>query len=247
MSYKILIAQDDIDAISVLQLYLEAENYEVFAVQSGADALKVLNRQDISLVILDVLLPDTSGYEITRIIRRDNNIPIMILSAKDHEYDRILGLNLGADDYLTKPFNPMEVMAKVNANIRRFYKLGAAYSTVEAKRTLTVGEIDLEMETFTVRKRGVEIPLTSTEFKILSKLMNSPNRIFGRENLYESATGDYLESNSNTVNMHISKLREKIEDDPKKPKYIKTVKGVGYKFEKGDCDGEMAKSCPGLF
>lgn len=232
MSYKILVVQDDVEATSVLQLYLEAESYEVLVAQNGADALDILRREEISLIILDVVLPDMNGYEITRNIRRDNNVPIMILSAKDHEYDRILGLNLGADDYLAKPFNPMELVARVNAAVRRFYRLGGAYSGGDVRKTISVGDINLELETFTVKKRGAEIPLTSTEFKILSKLMNAPNRIFERDHLYESVTGDYLDSNSNTVNMHISKLREKIEDDPKNPKYIKTVKGVGYKFEK---------------
>lgn len=232
MNYQILVVEDDMEIISLLRLYLEAAQYDLYVAQDGESALEAFHAREYALIIMDIMLPDISGYELIKKIRESSNTPILILSAKNHEYDRILGLNLGADDYLTKPFDPLEFVARVNANIRRFYKLGSASSDTKLNQTIVCGDLTLDMNAFTVIKRGKVIPLTSTQFKILAKLMGSPNRIFPRSHLHDVLSGDCIDIDSNTINMHISKIREKIEDDPKKPKYIKTVKGLGYKFEK---------------
>lgn len=187
-------------------------------------ALELAETQHPELAIVDIMMPLLNGYQLTQSLRRVMNIPILMLSAKNQDNDKILGLNLGADDYMTKPFNPLEIVARVRALLRR--------SVNSAANILTVGELNLDISACSLTKDGQNIPLTPMEYKILLQLMRSPGRIFTKVQLYESISGEYFESDDNTMMVHISKLREKIEDDPKRPRYIITVRGLGYKIEK---------------
>ena len=224
MSASILIAEDDGDIRDLLRLYLESGGYRVLEAADGAAALALARENMPDMAILDVMMPELNGYELTRALRKFSDIPILILSAKSQDNDKILGLNLGADDYIAKPFNPVEIVARVKAQLRR--------ATRENSTTLTVGELSLDTATFQLTKNGQPIALTPMEYNILALLMRSPGRIFTKIQLYEGAVGNYFEGDDNTMMVHISKLREKIEDDPKDPRYIITVRGLGYKIEK---------------
>ena len=230
--YTILIAEDDADIVELLKLYLENAGYRVLSAPDGMAAYELLQQSDVDLAILDIMMPRMNGYELTKKIRCSNNIPIIILSAKNADSDKILGLDLGADDYLAKPFNPLEVVARVNSNLRRFYHLNDVTVTVEAEKVLQVGELTLHTDSLQLFKNDVEIPVTPTEYKILAMLMEHPGHVFTKVQIYENIKGEYFESDDNTMMVHISKLREKIEEDSKNPKYLKTVRGLGYKMEK---------------
>lgn len=231
MNYKILIAEDEQDIAELLKLYLENEGYRVFWAGNGLEALKIVEREDISLAVLDVMMPKMDGYELTRRIREISNIPILILSARDKSNDKILGLNLGADDYMAKPFDPLEIVARVNSNLRRFYQLNAEKPKREETYILKVGDLSLDTQTLVLKKKGEEVLLTPMEYKILALLMKKPGAIYTKVQIYESTSGEYFESDDNTIMVHISNLRDKIEDNPKNPRYIKTIRGVGYKIE----------------
>ena len=231
MNYKILIAEDEQDIAELLKLYLENEGYCVFWAGNGVEALKILEREDISLAVLDIMMPRMDGYELTRRIRETSNIPILILSARDKSNDKILGLNLGADDYMAKPFDPLEIVARVNSNLRRFYQLNTEKPKREESYILKVGDLSLDTQTLVLKKKGEEVLLTPMEYKILALLMKKPGTIYTKVQIYESTSGEYFESDDNTILVHISNLRDKIEDNPKNPRYIKTIRGVGYKIE----------------
>ena len=190
----------------------------------GQQALALMETQKVDLAILDIMMPGMNGYDLLREIRKHWNLPVLILSAKDLDTDKILGLNLGADDYIAKPFNPVEIVARVKAQLRRASRTSAD--------VLTVGELTLNTGSFQLTKGDEVIPLTPMEYKILAMLMRSPGRIFTKIQLYEGAVGSYFEGDDNTMMVHISKLREKIEDDPKNHSSIITVRGLGYKLEK---------------
>ena len=224
MKPVILIAEDDRDIRDLLRLYLEGEGYRVLEAENGAQALILAREQTPDMAILDVMMPEMSGFELTRALRRYSEIPILILSARSQDNDKILGLNLGADDYIAKPFNPVEIVARVKAQLRRALRTGSD--------VLTVGDLTLDTASFQLTKGGKQILLTPMEYKILALLMRSPGRIFTKVQLYEGAVGPYFEGDDNTMMVHISKLREKIEDDPKLPRHIITVRGLGYKNEK---------------
>ncbi len=229
--YKILVAEDDKDIVSVIKLYLENAEYEVITANDGQTALTRIENEKPDLAICDIMMPKLSGYDVIKSVREsDNNIPIIILSAKNQDSDKILGLDMGADDYMTKPFNPLEIVAHVRACLRRFYKLGGSESV--SSSLLKVGDIVLDIEKVIVTKNGEDIPLTPTEFKILTLLMKNPGRVFTKVQIYEYVNGEYYESDENSLMVHMSKLRDKIEDDNKNPKYIKTVRGLGYKMER---------------
>ena len=231
-NFNILLAEDDEDIVKLIKLYLENENYEIFWAKDGKEAYEVFTREKIDLALLDIMMPKMSGFELTKCIRAKSNIPIVILSAAHLDSDKILGLNLGADDYLVKPFNPLELVARVNAQLRRFYHLGNVNSASGDDGKVIVGDLTLDTHQLTLEKCGVPIPLTATEYKILVMLMKSPGRVFTKMQIYEEVNGDYFANDDNTMMVHISNLRDKIEDDPKNPKYIKTVRGLGYKIEK---------------
>lgn len=236
MIYKILIAEDDEDIVGFLKLYLENEKYEVFTAANGLEALDILENTSIDLAIVDIMMPKLNGYDLTKKIREISSIPILMLSAKNSDNDKILGLGLGADDYLSKPFNPLEVIARIKSLLRRCYNLNSNTDTNDAVSTdinvIDVGELSLNSENFILYKNNKEIILTPSEYKIIHTLMKSPGRVYTKIQIGEIIKGDYYSSDDNTIMVHISKLREKIEDDPKKPVYIKTIRGVGYKIEK---------------
>lgn len=234
MSQQILIAEDDEDIVELLSLYLAGEGFTVFSAGNGLQALERVEVERIDVAILDIMLPALNGYDLLRKIREKHNFPVIILSAKDLDTDRILGLNLGADAYLTKPFNPLEVVAYVKSALRRYYELGgnaAAEKSAVEKTTLTVGELELDLLKFILRRRGQIVPLTPAELKIVLKLMQSPGRVYTKAQLYACIGGELYESDDNTMMVHISNIRAKIEDDPSNPRYIKTVRGLGYKIE----------------
>ncbi|MGN0721951.1 MAG: response regulator transcription factor [Anaerovoracaceae bacterium] len=219
---NILIAEDDTDIRGLLKLYLESEGFAVTCADNGPDALKLAETTSPQLAILDIMMPGLNGLELTQKLRERTAMPIMILSARDRDQDKILGLNIGADDYMTKPFNPLEVVARVKALLRR---------SGSASDRIKVGIFELDLSNHTVEKNGHPVQLTPMEYKILARLMKSPGRIYTKVQLYESICGEYFESDDNTIMVHISRIREKIEDDPKRPVHLITVRGVGYKFE----------------
>ena len=223
MPKTILIAEDDADIRALLRLYLESEGFAVREAADGKTALDLALRESPDAALLDVMMPGMDGFQLTRALRRTSDIPVLILSAKSQDNDKILGLNLGADDYIAKPFNPMEVVARLKAQLRR---AGGGPRTL-----LTVGDLTLDTAAMQLTQNGRPVPLTPTEYKILAQLMAAPGRIFTKVQLYEGIAGEYFESNDNTMMVHISKLREKIGDDPKNPRYIITIRGLGYKIE----------------
>lgn len=227
MKYNILIAEDDKDITELLKLYLENEGYQVFIGNDGNVAFDLFNTNEIHLCIFDIMMPNLNGYELCKKIRELSSVPILFLSAKSQDNDKIIGLNIGGDDYIAKPFNPLELLARVKSIIRRTYN----FNTINDSE-IKFKELKLNLENFTFFKNNKEISLTPTEFKILSMLMKSPGKIFTKVQLYENISGEYFETDDNTMMVHISKLREKVEDDPKNPKYIKTIRGLGYKLEK---------------
>lgn len=230
MKQTILIAEDDRDIVELLSLYLSGEGYEILSADNGIDALDILKTREVSMALVDIMMPKMNGYDLLRRMREFSNIPVIILSARNMDPDRILGLNLGADAYLTKPFNPLEVVAYVKASLRRFYQLGSDRA-VKEETVYTVGQLRLDLQKFELTKNGTVIALTSTELKILSMLMKSPGRIFTKTQLYEAINGDAYSSEDNTMMVHISNIRSKIEDDPSNPAYIITQRGLGYKIE----------------
>lgn len=229
MNDTILIAEDDADIANILRLYLEGSGYRVITAPDGAQAYALLEREKVDLAILDIMMPEMDGFTLTRKIRESMNLPILILTSKIDDNDKILGLNLGADDYLAKPFNPLEVVARVGANLRRYYQLSG---TEKRERTLLrSGELELDTEKMTLRRGGAPVVLTPTEFKLLAFLMKSPGRVYTKSQLCEALNGEYYENYENSIMVHISHLRDKIETHPKNPQYIVSVRGVGYKFE----------------
>ncbi|BFK86305.1 response regulator transcription factor [Pseudoflavonifractor gallinarum] len=224
MGPLILIAEDDADIRSLLRLYLEGEGMRVLEAADGNTALELAREHTPDMAILDVMMPGLNGFELTRALRQYSDLPILILSAKSQDNDKILGLNLGADDYIAKPFNPVEIAARVKAQLRRTAR--------RSGNVLTVRDLALDTASFQLTKRGEPILLTPMEYKILAMLMRSPGRIFTKIQLYEGAIGTYFEGDDNTMMVHISKLRDKLEDDPRHPQYIITVRGLGYKLEK---------------
>lgn len=231
MDKRILIAEDDEDIIGLLKLYLEKDGYEVVVATNGEEAFPKAMKNKISLAILDIMMPKMNGYELTKRLREVTQIPILILSAKNDDSEKILGLDLGADDYLTKPFNPLEVLARIRSLLRRSYEFNAESMEQEGK-VITIGEITLDESARTISKNGVEIPCTPTEYKMLALFMKKPGRVFTKAQIYECINGEYYQSDDNSLMVHIYRIREKIEEDSKNPTYIKTVRGLGYKFEK---------------
>ena len=231
MDKRLLIAEDDEDIIGLLKLYLEKDGYEVVVATNGEEAFQKAMKNKISLAILDIMMPKMNGYELTKRLREVTQIPILILSAKNDDSEKILGLDLGADDYLTKPFNPLEVLARIRSLLRRSYEFNAESMEQEGK-VITIGEITLDESARTISKNGVEIPCTPTEYKMLALFMKKPGRVFTKAQIYECINGEYYQSDDNSLMVHIYRIREKIEEDSKNPTYIKTVRGLGYKFEK---------------
>lgn len=230
MQYTILIAEDDKDIVKLIKIYLESSGYRVLATDNGENAFDIVMNEQIDLAIIDIMMPKMNGYELIQKIRETKNLPILILSAKNQDADKILGLNLGADDYMTKPFSPLEIVARVQANLRRFYSLGSAADTKETDK-IRIGELYVDTETLKLYKNDVEIIITPTEYKILTFLMKAPNRVYTKSQICVAINGEFYDNYENVITVHVSHLRDKIEDDPKNPKYIKNVRGLGYKIE----------------
>ncbi|AIY81168.1 response regulator transcription factor [Clostridium botulinum] len=228
-NYNILVVDDDKTITEAIEVYLVNEGYKIFKAYDGIQALKVIDEEDIHLVILDIMMPNMNGTRTTIKIREERQIPIIMLSAKSEDTDKILGLNLGADDYITKPFNPLELIARVNSQIRRYTKFSPLK---ENNNVITVGGIELNKESKEVFVDGDNIRLTPLEFKILTLLMDNPNRVFSIEEIYERVWNEPVFNNVDTVTVHIRRIREKIEINPKEPRYLKVVWGIGYKIEK---------------
>ncbi len=229
-NYRILIAEDDVDIIGVLRLYLENEGYEVLAAPDGEKAYEILQKEKVDLGLFDIMMPKMDGYKLIRKVREFSNIPVIIISAKREDSDRIIGLDIGADDYLTKPFNPLEVVARVRSSLRRYYDLNP--SAQPEGRELSFGDLRIDQEKMILYKGEEEISVTPTELRILMLLMKNPGRVYTKVQIAENLSGEYFLSEENTVMVHISNLRNKIEEDPKNPNYLVTVRGLGYKMGK---------------
>ena len=227
--YNVLVCDDDKAIADALEIYLKQENYGVVKAYSGVQALKALEEQKIHLILMDVMMPELDGLSAIIKIREEKNIPIIILSAKSEDTDKIVGLNFGADDYVTKPFNPLELMARVKSQIRRYTSLG---SIAEKSSVIRTGGLELDMDAKEVRVDGEPVKLTATEYGILLFLMKNMGRVFSINQIYENVWNEPSFSAENTVSVHIRRIREKIEINPKEPKYLKVVWGIGYKIEK---------------
>ena len=234
MKYKILVAEDDRDIAEFIKLYLENEGYEVILAGDGLLAFEATLKEKIDLAVVDIMLPKMNGYDLIKKIREGSNIPIVILSAKNLDSDKILGLDLGADDYLTKPFNPLELIARIKSNIRRYYSLGSQVEGGDGKAShiLKVVDLTLDEEEVTLRKGDAVITITPTEYKMMVLFMKSPGKVFTKMQIYQAVSGESYVNDDNTLMVHISNLRDKIEDNPREPKYIKNIRGIGYKIEK---------------
>ena len=228
--YNVLVVDDDKEITEAIEIYLLNEGYNVFTACDGIQALRIAREEDIHLIIMDIMMPNLDGTRATIELRKEKEIPIIMLSAKTEDADIILGLNLGADDYLTKPFNPLELIARVNSQIRRYTRFSSLSDNVN-EELLTVGGLELNKESKSVFVNGKEVNLTPLEFKILSLLMSNLGRVFSIEEIYERVWNE-APYNVDTVTVHIRRIREKIEVDPRNPQYVKVVWGVGYKIHK---------------
>lgn len=228
--YNILICDDERDIVNALKIYLNSADYTLFEAYNGKEALKMVEEQDIHLVLLDIMMPEMDGIEAMVKIRERSNVPIILLTAKSEDTDKILGLTVGADDYIAKPFNPMEVSARVKSQLRRYMQLGAGNVRTSLLRC---GAIELDDGEKRVTVDGEEVSLTPTEYDILKLLMQHPGQVFSPKEIYQKIWNDLPYGSENTVAVHIRHLREKLEINPAEPRYLKVVWGQGYKMEKG--------------
>lgn len=228
--HKILIADDDRDIVDVLKLYLQNSNFDTVICNNGQEAIETIENDKIDLALLDIMMPEKDGYEVATYIRKNYNIPIIFITAKNTPSEVILGLDVGADDYITKPFNPLEVIARINSAIRRYYVLN---NSKQPDSILQVGNILIDKDKMEVRKDGISIPLTVTEYRILYCLMKDPGKVLTKKQICNYIYGDdYMQSDDNSLSVHISKIRSKLESENDNTEYIKNVRGLGYKFEK---------------
>ena len=229
--YRILICDDERDIVSALKIYLEAEGYETAEAFNGLQAVEAVKSSKVDLVLMDIMMPEVDGISAMLKIREISNIPVILLTAKGEDSDKILGLNIGADDYITKPFNPVEVIARIRSQLRRFYKLGAG-ETASSDKTIKIGSVILDDKAKQVFVDGEETNLTPTEYEILKLLMKNKGTVLSPKEIYESVWKDEPIGAESTVAVHIRHLREKIEINPAEPRYLKVVWAHGYKFEK---------------
>lgn len=228
--YHILVCDDDRDIVSALRIYLTAEGYDVLEAYNGKQALETVAAQEIHLILMDLMMPKMDGITATAKLRETSNIPIIMLTAKSEDGDKVLGLNIGADDYITKPFNPIEVVARVKSHLRRYTRLGGIQMTSPAR--IEVGSVCLDDESKQVTVDGEPVSLTPIEYNILRLLIQSPGKVFSIREIYENVWKDPAFGQEGTVAVHIRHLREKIEINPADPRYLKVVWGLGYKFER---------------
>ena len=228
---NILICDDEKDIVNALKIYLNDPDYVLFEAHNGQEAVDAVKENEIHLVLLDIMMPIMNGIEAMSQIRGFSNVPIILLTAKSEDADKVLGLNVGADDYITKPFSPLEVCARVKSQLRRYLSLGAGAK--KSSVVLTIGGLELDYDARTVTLDGENISLTKKEFDILKLLMENPNRVFSPKEIYREVWHEDPMGADNTVAVHIRHLREKTEIDPADPRYIKVVFGQGYKIQKG--------------
>ena len=227
---NILICDDERDIVSALKIYLSSEGYTIFEAYTGRQALEIAREHQLHLILMDIMMPEMDGISATAKLREEYNVPIILLTAKSEDTDKVLGLNVGADDYITKPFNPIEVVARVRSQLRRYTTLGG----MEQKPSkLVTGGIVMDDEAKTVTVDGDPVSLTPIEYNILHLLMSHPGRVYSSAQIYEQVWNDPAYGSENTVAVHIRHLREKIEINPAEPRYLKVVWGLGYKIEKG--------------
>ena len=228
--FMILAADDEVELLDALELFVEKENMELVKAADGISALGLFQKCRPDLVLLDVMMPGMDGFSVLRKIREKSKVPALMMTARAEDYDKILGLELGADDYITKPYNPLEVVARIKAQLRRCYDYQEKQEP-ECEVLKGYG-LELNLTEGTLKKDGREISLTKTEFRILELLMKTPGRIYTKQQIFNHSWDELYMEDDSTVMVHISNLRNKIEDDPKKPVMIRTIKGLGYKFEK---------------
>ena len=229
--YNILVCDDERDIVAALKIYLSGGDYRVFEAYNGAEAVEVVRKNDIHLILMDIMMPGLDGIAATAAIRRESNAPIILLTAKSESSDKVLGLNVGADDYVTKPFDPVEVLARVKSQLRRYTMLGAKTESAPARGVYTVGGVTLDEAAKTVTVDGENVSLTPLEFRILHLLIKSPGRIYSSAQIYELVWNEDSLGAETSVAVHIRHLRQKIEIDPSEPRYLKVVWGLGYKME----------------
>ena len=227
--YNVLICDDEADIVSALKIYLTAPDINIFCAYTGKQAVEMVEKEDIHLVLLDIMMPQMDGISAAVKLRETSNVPIIFLSAKSEDSDKILGLNVGADDYITKPFNPVEVMARVRSHLRRYFTLGSAAQQPDSIR---VGGLELADSEKKLTLDGEHIALTPTEYDILKLLMSNAGKVFSPNEIYERVWNDTPYASENTIAVHIRHIREKIEIDPSNPRYLKVVWGRGYKIER---------------
>ncbi len=227
--YNILVCDDEVDIVEAIEIYLNSEGYKVLKAYNGLQALEILKENEIHLIIIDIMMPVLDGIRATSKIREEYNIPVIMLSAKSQDTDKVMGLNIGADDYVTKPFNPLELLARVKSQLRRYTTLG---NFIPKQNVFQTGGLIVDDEKKEVTVDGEEVKLTPVEYKILLLLISNQEKVFSIDNIYESVWNEHSFSSDNTVAVHIRRIREKIEIDPKKPQYLKVVWGVGYKLAK---------------
>ena len=232
--YNILVCDDEKEIVDAIEIYLSKEGYNIIKAYNGKEALKIVQeRDDIHLIILDIMMPVLDGISTANLIRKDKSIPIIMLSAKSEDYDKIAGLNNGADDYVTKPFNPLELIARVNSQIRRYTMLGTIADKVqEEKNIYKTGELIIDDNTKQVTVEGKEVKLTPTEYNILKFLTKNKGIVYSIEQIYENVWEEESYAAENIIAVHIRHIREKIEINPREPKYLKVIWGIGYKIEK---------------
>lgn len=228
---NILICDDDVDIVSALKIYLSNEDYKIYTAFTGKQALDCVKEHDIGLVLMDVMMPEMDGIAATAKLREEYNIPVILLTAKSESSDKVLGLNVGADDYVTKPFDPIEVQARVRSQLRRYTRLGSQQKREQPKDTITIGGVELNDAEKSVTVDGEPVQLTPIEYNILHLLMRNPNRVFSSTQIYELVWNENAYGSESAVAVHIRHLREKIEINPSEPRYIKVVWGQGYKME----------------
>ncbi len=234
--YNILVVDDDKEIVNAIEIYLTKEGYNILKAYNGMEALKIMKeRDDIHLVILDIMMPKLDGISTANLIRKDKKVPIIMLSAKSEDYDKIAGLNNGADDYVTKPFNPLELIARVNSQIRRYTTLGSIADKVqEGENIYRSGDLVINDNTKQVEVEGKEVKLTPTEYNILKFLTKNKGIVYSIEQIYENVWEEECYGAENIIAVHIRHIREKIEINPKEPKYLKVIWGIGYKIENLD-------------
>ena len=228
--YKVLVCDDEKDIVSAISIYLTSDGYEVIPARNGLEALDIVKHNDVHLVLMDIMMPQLDGIAATAKLREKSNVPIILLTAKSESSDKVLGLNIGADDYITKPFDPVEVLARVRSQLRRYTQLGAKKEE-EKPNVYTVGPIVLDEEKKSVTVDGDEVALTPIEFNILRLLMKNPGRIYSSAQIYELVWKEDSLGAETSVSVHIRHLRQKLEINPSEPRYLKVVWGLGHKME----------------